>query len=154
MRASMLCLQFGHARIRERGWVGVGAGWAWLGHGGTWVELELERFWVFLRAAFWRTLLMARSFQGKNCFGQKGPRRILVGRLWELEFFPPIVHKALWRPLAAHPSIAILALIMGIKVVTPYARRGLALERIGARRGLSWALTKNNSCFEFLMKAL
>ena len=36
----------------------------------------------------------------------------------------------------------------------PYCCRGLALERMGDTRGLSWVLIKRNSCLELLMKAL
>ena len=72
----------------------------------------------------------------------------------ELDILPPMAQRALWRPVAAPPVMAILALIMAMNVDMPYTWRGLALERMGETRGLSWALMNWNSCLELLMKAL
>ena len=67
---------------------------------------------------------------------------------------PPMAQRALCRPLATSPCMAILALIMAINEVMPYGSKGLALERMGARRALSWGLVKYRSCLEALMKVL
>jgi len=107
----------------------MGTAWAGLEPGGTreelaWEGLEgvgmaWERLCTFLVAAFRRMLLITSWGQGKSCLGENGPRRSLAGREWVLEILPPMAHKALCRPLATFPLMAILELIMAIKLVMP-----------------------------------
>ena len=109
------------ARMNESGRSGMDTGWALGGMGTEWLEEEGLgwRLWINLVAAFMRVLLMDRLGQGKRRLGQKGPRRSLEGRLWELDILPPMAHNALCRPLAALPLMAILALIIAMNVVIP-----------------------------------
>jgi len=115
----MIYPQLGHEILNVAGRDRVGMGTSGPGETEEWFGGVCWRLRVILEAAFRRTLLMDNWGQGNSCLGQKGPRRSFEGRLEELEIFPPMAQRALCRPLAAPPLMAIFALIMAMYVVMP-----------------------------------